>query len=222
MNERVARIDAGCSIYDDRGNKEDYLNSVVLIGTKVTHIDQDNITDLLRALERIENVTEWAQELVITSTIEEHQTYLRKATVMIFRNKRNLISVITKKIREKNGGKQHSGEQDRKMLIKTSDSTYAEMLRKLKQEVNIEETGVKIRKIRTIAKGDMVLAVEGGANMVMELEKEIRNKVDGAKITTDRKETMTIYIRGIDTISTMKEIQQVIVKETKLSVQILI
>ncbi|CAH1106690.1 unnamed protein product [Psylliodes chrysocephalus] len=101
-------------------------------------------------------------------------------------------------------------------MIKSGESSYANLLKKIKEEVDIGKIGVKINRIRKTGKRDLLLAVEGGKDRANILEREINTKIENANVTTNKTGTTTLYIIGMDLTTQESELKQVIVKETNI------
>lgn len=53
----------------------------------------------------------------------------------------------------------------------------------------------------------MLLAVEGGTYMAKKLQEVIKNKINEAKVTTtDKSETATAYIKGMDSTTKINQV----------------
>ncbi|KAK9719714.1 hypothetical protein QE152_g22492 [Popillia japonica] len=107
-------------------------------------------------------------------------------------------------------------KEDSTVMIKTEGRSYVDIVKKLKEKVDIDQIGVKVRKIRKTAKGDLLLQVEGGHEMANTLGKEIKNKIEDIKVTTRRTGTTTIYVLGVDPTTTEEDVKRALGKETKL------
>ncbi|KAK9753027.1 Zinc knuckle [Popillia japonica] len=102
------------------------------------------------------------------------------------------------------------------VTIKAGGKSYVDVVKKLKDEVDIGKIGVKIGKIRKTGNEDLMLVVEGGQQMASTLEKEIKNKIENIKVVTQAKEMTTLYIIGMDPTSNEEEVEQAIARETNL------
>ncbi|KAK9729961.1 Zinc knuckle [Popillia japonica] len=113
------------------------------------------------------------------------------------------------------------------VTIKAGGKSYVDVVKKLKDEVDIGKIGVKIGKIRKTGNEDLMLVVEGGDpskrndyaiynGMASTLEKEIKNKIENIRVVTRAKEMTTLYIMGMDPTSNEEEVKQAIARETNL------
>ncbi|KAK9737775.1 hypothetical protein QE152_g10439 [Popillia japonica] len=191
----------------------------------------------LKGVNRMEEVYEKMKDLRETAKIHPTESinlvvgeglkvsYLQKICEHVFRKCSTKIRLILQG--KKPEPQRHKTRKEEGIVtVKAEGKSYVDVLKKLKQEVDIQATGVKIKKLRKTGKGDLLLAVEGGQEMASTLEKEIRSKIDDVKVstrttaTTLEKEirskiddvkvstrttaTTTIYILGLDPTTKMK------------------
>lgn len=83
--------------------------------------------------------------------------------------------------------------------------TYADLLKKVKEQVDIKEIGVTIKNARKSGKGDLLLTVEGGNDKATILQQAIKTKMKDVEVNK-RRTANTIYISGIDATTTEDEI----------------
>ncbi|CAG9820788.1 unnamed protein product [Phaedon cochleariae] len=100
--------------------------------------------------------------------------------------------------------RQRSRKPVETVTVKAEGKTYAELLRSVKDGVNIENIGVSISKVRRSQKGDLVLTVEGGKGMAEALREEIAGKLQTAVVKARTNGTM-LFIAGIDAATTPDE-----------------
>ncbi|KAK9679006.1 hypothetical protein QE152_g40368 [Popillia japonica] len=155
----------------------------------------------------------WPQELFkVTETVGGNQLDI-KGDYAILMDPNNIEgSKLVDNLRLKRPKSRQRGTNMSKTAVLDTSSPCA-----FKQEVDIQATGVKIKKLRKTGKGDLLLAVEGGQEMASTLEKEIRSKIDDVKVSTRTTATTTIYILGLDPTTKDDEIKRALVTETKLA-----
>lgn len=77
------------------------------------------------------------------------------------------------------------------LIIKAGDKEYANVVKEIKDKVNIQETTVNITSINKTLKGDVCIRVQkdkrGGAN---ELQRILKDKVEGIKVTVKSREEL--------------------------------
>lgn len=97
------------------------------------------------------------------------------------------------------------------LVIKAGNRTFAELLREVKESVDINKVAVQIKAIRKTTKGDMYVRVEGDAEKTEKLFVAIRDSGVPAKVEKTRREK-TLYIKDIDAVTTEDEIKSIVSK----------
>lgn len=97
---------------------------------------------------------------------------------------------------EKTDGKREAFPTD-KIIIKSEGKTYADLLRSVKRNVDIEEAGVTIRSLKKTLKGDLLLEVTGGKERVTTLKEMIRTRTKDTEVFVKSNDA-TIHITDID------------------------
>lgn len=93
------------------------------------------------------------------------------------------------------------------VAIKGGNSTYADLVKKIKENVNVNEIGVQINKIRRTEKGDVVLTVAGGEENAKTLKNEIQKKHEDLEITTRSQGKMNLFVMGMDTTTCEQDVK---------------
>lgn len=84
--------------------------------------------------------------------------YARKCTEAIFHKTVTQITVWNNKPQNK----EPADLKTEKIILKTEGKDYASALRSIRETVNLERMGVKVKNIRKTAQGDVMLEVLGG------------------------------------------------------------
>lgn len=183
-------------------------------------IDTAGVNDMEIVYNRIEE---------LLGTIKEHPTekinivvgdglklaYVRKICEYIFAGTNVKVKLLVQGFRS-DPKKEKGKREETIMTIKTQGNSYVDMVKKLKENVDIKEIGVKIKKLRKSNKGDLMLTVDGGQNMATALEKEMKSKMDNIQVATRTEGKTIFYILGLDPTTTEDEIKQGIMRETKI------
>ncbi|CAH1110905.1 unnamed protein product [Psylliodes chrysocephalus] len=98
-----------------------------------------------------------------------------------------------------------------RMVVKCEGKSYADMLRDIKNKVNVNNMGLNIRNIKKTAKGDLMFELEGGKNEANILKDEIQKKVNATEIRVHKQETL-IHINDLDAITQAEEILESIAR----------
>ncbi|KAK9680407.1 hypothetical protein QE152_g39114 [Popillia japonica] len=125
----------------------------------------------LKGVNRMEEVYEKMKDLRETAKIHPTESinlvvgeglkvsYLQKICEHVFRKCSTKIRLILQG--KKPEPQRHKTRKEEGIVtVKAEGKSYVDVLKKLKQEVDIQATGVKIKKLRKTGKGDHLLAVE--------------------------------------------------------------
>ncbi|CAG9818521.1 unnamed protein product [Phaedon cochleariae] len=126
----------------------------------------------------------------------------RKILEYVFQNEEINITLIGRTLGDTNKSKHKFSPE--KMIVKCGGTTYADMLRDIRTNVDISRMGVNVKTIRKTAKGDLMLELEGGKGKANVLKEEIIKKINHTDIRVHRQETL-IHINDIDAITDIKE-----------------
>lgn len=72
------------------------------------------------------------------------------------------------------------------LAVKAGGKSYAELVMTLKEEIDIQEVGATVRRLRKTAKGDLQVVVEGGEEKAILLESRVKRKLDGWEVVRGR------------------------------------
>ena len=133
----------------------------------------------------------------------------KKITEHVFRGEKIKISILTQK--------QHmmSSNMDRNKLetvfVKKTGGTYADMLKVIKDKVEVNDLAVDIQAIQKTRNGDMVFKVKKGG--AIQLKERIEKEAGiAAEARRPRAALKIMHIRDIDEIATKKEVEDAIKK----------
>lgn len=124
---------------------------------------------------------------------------IRKCTEHIFRGTDKRFDILVKaSSRERHKSlSNREMRQTEKIVIKSEGKNYADVLRAIKSNVNIEETGIKVKTIKKTMKGDVLLEIQGDKNNAEVLKQKIQEKHAQAKITIKNSDDI-LHVTGID------------------------
>ncbi|KAK9693477.1 Endonuclease-reverse transcriptase [Popillia japonica] len=103
------------------------------------------------------------------------------------------------------------------VMVKAEGKSFVDIVKTLKEKVDIDQIGVKVRKLQKTGKGDLRVMVEGSEEMATKLHKEIQRKIEDVQVTTRKLGTTTIFILGIDPSTKEQEVRQAVATEIKVS-----
>ncbi|KAK9743796.1 hypothetical protein QE152_g8340 [Popillia japonica] len=141
--------------------------------------------------------------------------YLQKCTESVFRgtnrNAPNRCSeeptIIMDKEKQPNIRGAKGGSKTEKVIIKAGGKQYADILRTVKNSINIDQAGINVKTIKKTMRGDVMMEVKGGKEKAEALRQEILKKNEGTRVEITN-QNGTVYVTGIDGDVTKNEIVQ--------------
>ncbi|CAH1188748.1 unnamed protein product [Phyllotreta striolata] len=103
------------------------------------------------------------------------------------------------------GGGESQGSRSSVLTIKKEGQTYAELLKTIKDKVNIEKMGINIKKIRESGTENIQLVLNEGKEKTMHLAKEITTHCKDVNVIT-RTFGTTLYVLGMERTTTAEEV----------------
>lgn len=99
--------------------------------------------------------------------------YLRKCVEYVFHDTGCKVTIITmtnkgleRRKPGREGNKRMKGPGFEKIIVKAQGKTYTDLLRSVKNNVNVDEAGIRIKALRKTNSGDLLLEVNGKENAV--------------------------------------------------------
>lgn len=136
-------------------------------------------------------------------------------------NTKGLIYVKEKPGRKSKGETEMAPRVERErdtevVIVRDQGKTYADLLREVKDNVKVgTEAAKSIRTIREARNGHMIIVVDkkdkGGTEELREKLRRNNNTVSGA---TGKGKMVSIIIKDIDSLTTVEEIKDAIIRET--------
>ncbi|KAI4465066.1 aspartyl/lysyl-trna synthetase [Holotrichia oblita] len=134
--------------------------------------------------------------------------YVRKMTEFIFHglgiNFTLVTSSGTPKAPQNSVGKPAAG----KVVVKCGSSTYADLLKTVKEKVDLRQVGVNIKAIKKTARGDLMLEVDGDVRKADTLKQAISKNIDNEVNIANK--MVTIHVLDIDATTTKNGVEEVI------------
>lgn len=146
-------------------------------------------------------------KLAFVSSDNVDRRCLRKLLEYVFRGADiNIKLVLPKKASTKSTRNRQSRKQLDSVIVKAEGRTYVELLKTVKEKVDVERLGVSVRTLRRTNAGNVLLRVEGGRKEANTLREEIKSKVLGAEVTI-RSNDKVLHVADIDAATTREEVQ---------------
>lgn len=134
---------------------------------------------------------------------------LKKLLEILFQETDAEVTVCVPKIRVQTEGTVRTTRkrQNETVLVKAEGKTYVELLKEMKNAVDIDAAGIQIAAMRKSRNGEMILEVNGESGAAEPLKKAIEEKIAGTNVRT-RKRGKTIQIRDLDAVATQDEVRE--------------
>nr|CAI5826118.1 unnamed protein product [Callosobruchus analis] len=100
---------------------------------------------------------------------------------------------------------QSKGKQTRReaIIVKSNGRSYADLVRELRKDINLNAVDVEVSKIRKIQKGDLLLEVRKGK--AEDLKTTTNNQMHGVQAARRTKQVV-LHLRNLDSITTKEDI----------------
>ncbi|CAG9814648.1 unnamed protein product [Phaedon cochleariae] len=104
-------------------------------------------------------------------------------------------------------------EKDSIVIVKAGESSYGDILKRVKEGVDIKGLGISVKSVRKLGKGDLAVTVEGGQVNADRLRTEIRNNVRDIDVRVKTNDII-IAVTGLDITTTEEEVTAAIATAT--------
>lgn len=120
---------------------------------------------------------------------------------------------------------QENKKENQVIWMKSETESYADLLKKLKKDVNIEQIGIEVVAVRKTRNGQLMLTIKGGDGGKMNsLKEEINTKVGKVDIKDNIGQRRILQIKNIDATMEDKEVEKIIrdtlKKEDKTTIRV--
>lgn len=227
-NGKILTIKSSNRIIDEDGNIEESANGIHIIGVSKSNNNDSEIIKLILALEKIKKFSETGtKEITIACMVKNMEDQIRKAVELVFRKETRHIRVKTKRKREENkiGNNKEGNIQKKKsrrtketIIIKTDTNTYAETLKQIRKEIDVERMGIRVTSTQKTEEGHVKVNIKvGSKGNGQTLRKEVQNKLNNKIGVEVKRKEKQITILDIDEFTTEEEIRDTISREINLS-----
>lgn len=187
QTEQLKRV---TDMIGENGKREEITNFLWVIPLNENH----GVEDTYKKIDEIKRMINKEDERKINLVVSENvgDRYIRKYTEEIFHDTKCMITIWSKNPPQKGIPDQITG----KIIMRTEGKDYANALRKIRETVNLDQMGIKVKNIRKTAQGDVFLEVSGGKEKANALKGSIEREC-GAKVEI-KKDTSIFYISDIE------------------------
>lgn len=143
----------------------------------------------------------------------------RKMAEHVFVNGSYIKLLTAKPTSAPNRNRKKPNREQALVTVKTGNKSYADLVKGLKQEVDIPGLGVNIKKMKKTEQGDLQLTVEGGDKVAQKLKEEIKRKISTVTVSAKTLGAKTLNIYGLDPTVTAEELKLQIGNTAKISAE---
>ncbi|CAH2011504.1 unnamed protein product [Acanthoscelides obtectus] len=147
-----------------------------------------------------------------------NKSYVRKILGYVFNKADIEVKLMTARGKDREHSRPWPSKtqaQSQAVIVKKGGRQYADLLKTVKQNIDLGKIGVKVRNIRETARGDLLLNVEGGGEKADSLKKEIAAQLKDVGVSLANNDA-TVHISDIDPTVTEEEIEEAIYEATQV------
>lgn len=100
------------------------------------------------------------------------------------------------------------------VIVNSGNLQYADIVRKMRESVDVKTLGVKVERIRPNNSGGVIVTTEGGMAKSEILTRAVTHKMEDWTVRMKAQTSKQVMIHGTDTTTTEGDIQEAIVKAT--------
>ncbi|CAH1107108.1 unnamed protein product [Psylliodes chrysocephalus] len=201
--QSVQQVKKTTEMMGENGTTKEISNFLWVVPLEANH----KVEEMYKRMEEVKGkIPEGERNINLMIQEQLDDRYARKCTEAIFHKTVTQITVWNNKPQNK----EPADLKTEKIILKTEGKDYASALRSIRETVNLERIGVKVKNIRKTAQGDVMLEVLGGKEKAQAFKGAIEKENDGSKVEI-RRDTSTIYISDIEADITEEDIRQVII-----------
>lgn len=176
--------------------------SLYLLPYKMELDGVHDIHELYNLLEEWDKVmaTHGVEEISIVALGNLDANYLRKCIEFIVRGTSRRVEIIERKVGRKvrhEKQREKPVQQTEKVIVAAEGKGYAEVLRAIKTNVNIDQLGVGVKAIRKTAQGDIMLELKGGKDKAESFKQAIQTANVATRVKIQNNEEI-VHISGIE------------------------
>lgn len=193
------------------GKRGDISRTLYLLSYEMDKGGINDIGKLYEIIEKLEKraTSDGIHQMNLVPIGNINIDYLQKCTESVFRGTNSKIQIIMDKEKQPNIRGAKGGSKTEKVIIKAGGKQYADILRTVKNSINIDQAGINVKTIKKTMRGDVMMEVKGGKEKAEALRQEILKKNEGTRVEITN-QNGTVYVTGIDGDVTKNEIVQAI------------
>ncbi|KAJ8970128.1 hypothetical protein NQ314_001375 [Rhamnusium bicolor] len=212
MVDQIDNIRVQTEIQSKKGSKG--MNNVIYalpINMEDEMVELETIHKICMALKE-KMIKEGDKKVNLVALGNIDMGYLRKCLEFVLKDTTCTVTVIINPER-KNIKPRRPKAGTEKIIVKAEGKTYAELLKRVKNNVNIEQAGIDIKSIKRTQKGDLLLEVSDREKAI-KLKETINRNLEDVKVIQKTNE-ITLHITDIDGDIEENELREEILKNNK-------
>lgn len=186
--------------------------------------EKRNSRGMVEAAEKLRNLAQACGRKKIRVPIPENQSpeLTRKVLEYVFVNTDiNIIMHIPKKqdaeaevkVKPGSSSKGSGVPRDNGVLImKPGERTYAQLLKEVKEQVDMKQLGVEVKNVRKTRGGELMLTIRGGAEKTEPVRQAIESKLKDVQVKNLKQPETMFQIYGIEATTTQMEVKEAIAR----------
>lgn len=134
--------------------------------------------------------------------------YMRKICEYIFAKEQVNITLISGKAKQTPSNADIRRPTTERIIVKSGNTSYADLLKTVKDKVDLDEVDIQIKTIKKTREGDLLLEVSGDKQKAGALKEAINRKIEN-KVSLINNE-FTLHVLDIDAALTKEEVETTI------------
>lgn len=201
--------------------REKYIFKVALM---VTAEESDRSEAVVDAAKKLRDLAQECGRSRIRVPIPDNHSaeVTRKVLEYVFANTdmnvtlhvpRNKDTIAERETRPENPVKPARTNRDTEtIIVKSDERSYAELLKEVKEQVDMNQFGVEVKKVKKTRRGELLLTIKGGEGKANPVKEAIASKLKDAQVKSPKLPETQFQVYGIDATTTPQEVKDAIAK----------
>nr|CAI5820275.1 unnamed protein product [Callosobruchus analis] len=195
LNEgQIEFLEITTRVATSRGEKEGKSKFLYLLPFMCDETGVNDMEIIYKLIKKLKEQIQQHNRLKLNVVIPEglSMDYVRKLAEYIFNDTNIEISIVVPK--NITGGYstklEPKKEATQEIIVRSEGKTYCELLKSIKQNVDIEKVGIKVRSMRQTSNGAVLFRVEGQGNQANIFKEEIKSTLKEADVRVMKHESV--------------------------------
>lgn len=209
-------------VISSKGKRGEKRNTLLIIPYKMNEEGITDVRTLYDIMVKFKNEADVlaSKNIKVAVLGNINLDYVRKCMEFSFHNTGTKITLlIPRGIKMKSGlveteELRRKKPTTRKLIVSSEGETYADLLKKVKENIDLDEVGVKIKALKKTSKGDLLLEVEGGKENAATLKNAIKSKTENMEVIV-KPNDLVVHITDIDASINEEDLKRDLKKNKK-------